>query len=48
MFGDLPAWGYYLRHVDGVTFTSCTSMAASADARPRLMTEDVTGLTGSP
>jgi hypothetical protein len=48
MFGDLPAWGYYLRHVSGVAFTSCTSRAASADARAKLVTDDVTGLVGSP
>src|SRR5262249_44866731 len=48
MFGDLPAWGYYLRHVSGVAFTGCTSRAASADARAKLVTDDVTGLVGSP
>jgi Glycosyl hydrolases family 28 len=48
MFGDLPAWGYYLRHVTGVSFTACTSSVASPDARQPLVTADVTGLTGSP
>jgi polygalacturonase len=48
MFGDLPAWGYYLRHVNGATFTSCTSTAAAADARQKLVTDDVSALTGSP
>jgi hypothetical protein len=48
MFGDLPAWGYYLRHVTGVTFTSCTSAAAATDARQKLVTDDVSGLTGAP
>jgi hypothetical protein len=38
MFGDLPAWGYYLRHVTGVTFTNCTSTAAASDTRPKLVT----------
>ena len=48
MFGDLPAWGYYLRHVDGVTFESATSNVIQADTRPKLVTEDVSGLVGSP
>ncbi len=48
MFGDLPAWGYYLRHVQNVTFEACATTAASPDARPKLSTNDVTGLTGTP
>ena len=48
MFGDLPAWGYYLRHVHGVTFTDCTTTAAATDARPAIATADVTGMTGAP
>ena len=34
MFGDLPAWGYYLRHVTGVTFTSCTSTVGERRCAP--------------
>src|SRR5262249_4216371 len=48
MFGDLPAWGYYLRHVDDVTFTSSTSSVARADARQTLVADDVTGIIGAP
>ena len=48
MFGDLPAWGYYLRHVAGVTFTHCTSQVASPDARPAIVADDTSGMTGSP
>jgi polygalacturonase len=48
MFGDLPAWGYYLRHVQGVTFDACTSSVAANDARPKLVTDDVGGMVGSP
>jgi hypothetical protein len=48
MFGDLPAWGYYLRHVHGATFTNCTTSVATSDARQRLVTDDVAGLVGSP
>ena len=48
MFGDLPAWGYYLRHVTGVTFTGMTSNAAATDVRQKLVTEDVAGVAGAP
>ena len=48
MFGDLPAWGYYLRHVDGVTFQSVTSSRAGGDARAKLVTSDVLGQAGAP
>jgi hypothetical protein len=48
MFGDLPAWGYYLRHVSGVTFTNCTTSVVNADARQKLVTTDVSGLVGMP
>lgn len=48
MFGPLPAWGYYLRHVQGVTFDACTSTAATTDARQKLVTDDVSGLVGAP
>jgi hypothetical protein len=48
MFGDLPAWAYYLRHVQGVTFDTCTTTAAGSDARQELVTDDVGGLTGMP
>lgn len=48
MFGDLPAWAYYLRHVNGVTFTSCASSLVNSDVRQKLVTSDVTGLVGSP
>ncbi len=48
MFGDLPPWAYYLRHVNGVTFTSCASTLINSDVRQKLVTSDVAGLVGSP
>jgi hypothetical protein len=48
MFGDLPAWAYYVRHVRGVTFDGCTTASAAGDARSALVTDDVTGLVGAP
>jgi polygalacturonase len=44
MWGNLPAYGYYLRHTMGVTFTNCFASAASGDARPWIATDDVTNL----
>jgi hypothetical protein len=48
MFGDLPASSYYLRHVAGVSFANCSSSVASPDARQVLVSDDVSGLAGSP
>jgi polygalacturonase len=45
LFGDKPAFGYFIRHVDGVTFTGSTITAAPADARKAIESRDVTGLT---
>lgn len=48
MFGDLPAWGYFLRHVDGVRFDACSATAATPDARPRVARRDVAGFVEAP
>jgi polygalacturonase len=45
MWTNLPAYGYYIRHATGVTFTNCFTSAASADARPWIATNDVSNLT---
>jgi hypothetical protein len=44
LWGDLPAYGYYMRHVTGATFTNCTSRLNGTDARPEKATNDVSGL----
>ena len=44
MWGDLPAYGYWMRHVNGVTFTSDTSRLNGSDARPEKATNDVSNL----
>src|SRR5205085_3159085 len=41
MWGDLPAYGYYMRHVDGVTFTNSVSRLNGSDVRPEKATNDV-------
>lgn len=40
---ELPAWGFYLRHVEGVTFTNVKLSAAAADYRPAIVLDDVNG-----
>ena len=41
MFGELPAYGFYLRHVDGIRFKDVTLRLAADDFRPAFVTEDV-------
>ena len=45
MWGDLPAYGYYMRHVNGVVFTNCSSNRINFDTRPEKATNDVTGFS---
>jgi hypothetical protein len=44
MFGTLPAYGLYLRHVKGLTFEDVTLDTAAPDLRPALVGEDVEDL----
>jgi len=45
MWGDLPAYGYYIRHAFNVTFTNCSTSVVGPDARPWLAaTDDVASL----
>lgn len=44
MFGTLPAWGFYCRHVDGLRFENVTLRAMSADYRAALVCDDVANL----
>lgn len=45
MFGELPAWGFYVRHVEGLTLKNVTVIAKDKDYRPAYVFDDVTGLT---
>lgn len=45
MWSNLPAYGYYLRHATNVIFTNCFTSAASIDARPWIVTNDVSNLS---
>ncbi len=44
IWGDLPAYGFYVRHAKGVAFIGCTTSVAAADARQWLVNSDVSGL----
>lgn len=45
LWGDMPAFGYFLRHADGVTFTNSTPTVSPADARRWLEERDVANVT---
>ncbi|MCH4148132.1 MAG: glycosyl hydrolase family 28 protein [Prevotella sp.] len=40
MFGELPAYGFYLRHVDGVTFRNVTFKLNGEEFRPAFVLDD--------
>ena len=41
MFGDLPAWGLYARHVDGLKLTDVKMSTRTPDAREMIVLDDV-------
>jgi len=44
MFGVLPAYGFYCRHVDGLTFRDIDLRHSKAEPRPALVCDDVQNL----
>jgi hypothetical protein len=44
MFGTLPAYGFYCRHVKGLTLRQIELSYEKEDARPAVIVEDVEGL----
>jgi len=44
MFGVLPAWGFYLRHAEGIRFENITLQVKAKDYRPALVADDVRNL----
>ncbi len=38
---ELPAWGFYIRHAEGVTFRNVKLTAAAKDYRPAVVLDDV-------
>ena len=43
IFGDFPAWGYYIRHADNVVFNNVTHTVSPEDVREDIVLKDVTG-----
>ena len=41
MFGELPSWGFYARHVSGITFSNVKLSLSDCDFRPAFVFEDV-------
>ena len=42
---ELPAWGFYIRHAEGITFKNVKLTVADVDYRPAIVADDVVGLT---
>jgi hypothetical protein len=45
MFGELPVWGLYLRHAEGITMKNVRLTLKEDDYRPSVAADDVRGLT---
>ncbi len=41
MFGELPAWGFFVRHVDGIRFKNVHLSLEASDFRPPFVFDDV-------
>lgn len=41
MFGELPAWGFYIRHADGITFKNLSLKVKNPDYRTAIVLDDV-------
>lgn len=44
MFGELPAWGFYIRHADGIKIRNMKLLCKGVDYRPAIVADDVNGL----
>ncbi|SHF97680.1 Polygalacturonase [Mariniphaga anaerophila] len=42
---ELPAWGFYVRHADGIEFENVKLVAEEKDYRPSIVIDDVKGAT---
>ena len=45
MFGELPAWGFYIRHADGIKIRNMVLTCKGKDYRPAFIADDVNGLS---
>jgi len=44
MFGELPAWGFFIRHAENVSMRRIRLECVQADYRPCIVADDVQGL----
>jgi len=44
MFGELPSWGFYVRHVDGISMKNIKLKLDDYDYRPAFVFDDVKNL----
>lgn len=44
MFGELPSWGFYVRHVNGIEMKNIKLLLEKEDFRPAFVFDDVKGL----
>jgi polygalacturonase len=44
MFGELPAWGFYLRHAEGIKMKNVKLNYREVDFRPAMVMDDVKGI----
>ena len=48
MFGELPVWGLYVRHVDGLTLENVVMSTREPDYRPAMVAaDDVVNVSGT-
>ena len=45
MFKELPAWGFYIRHVNGISFENVSLICEKEDYRTAIVLDDVHGAT---
>ena len=44
MFGELPSWGFYVRHAKGISMRNITLSLEDKDFRPAFVFDDVVGI----
>jgi len=47
MFGELPAYAFFIRHAENISLSDITATTLQPDARKPLLTEDVRGITST-
>ena len=45
MFGELPSWGFYIRHATGIKMINVTLRYVEDDFRPAMVVDDVKGIS---